>query len=76
MSTQTEPKSLYERLGGKDAVHAAVDLFYQKVLADDRVKTYVRRRGHEESARETGGIHDVCLRRRAELFRSVDAESS
>lgn len=38
MATQVEPKSLYERLGGKDAVHAAVDLFYQKVLADNRIK--------------------------------------
>lgn len=38
MEAQMEPKSLFERLGGKDAVHAAVDLFYQKVLADDRIK--------------------------------------
>lgn len=30
--------SLYERIGGKEAVEAAVDLFYQKVLADDRIK--------------------------------------
>lgn len=35
---QVELKSLFERLGGRDAVHAAVDLFYQKVLADDRIK--------------------------------------
>lgn len=33
MSTQT----LYERIGGKDAVNAAVDLFYEKVLADERI---------------------------------------
>ncbi|NQZ80743.1 MAG: group 1 truncated hemoglobin [Colwellia sp.] len=26
--------SLFERIGGKSAVNAAVDLFYQKVLAD------------------------------------------
>jgi hemoglobin len=26
--------SLYERLGGRDAVRAAVDIFYEKVLAD------------------------------------------
>jgi len=38
MATQLEPKSLFERLGGKDSVHAAVDLFYQKVLADNRIK--------------------------------------
>ena len=30
-------KSLFERLGGADAVNAAVDIFYRKVLSDDRV---------------------------------------
>ncbi len=29
--------TLYERIGGKDALDAAVDIFYQKVLADDRI---------------------------------------
>ncbi len=29
--------SLYERLGGEKAVDAAVELFYRKVLADDRI---------------------------------------
>ncbi|MCX7122572.1 MAG: group 1 truncated hemoglobin [Gammaproteobacteria bacterium] len=33
-------KSLYERLGGADAVNAAVDIFYRKVLADDRVNFF------------------------------------
>jgi hemoglobin len=37
--TPAEP-SLYEQLGGEEAVDAAVDLFYQKVLADDRVNGY------------------------------------
>src|SRR3954466_3755842 len=32
----TQPTSLYEQLGGEPAVDAAVDLFYRKVLADDR----------------------------------------
>jgi len=32
--------SLFERLGGADAVNAAVDIFYRKVLTDDRVKDY------------------------------------
>lgn len=32
--------SLYERLGGEDAVNAAVDIFYQKVLADDRINGF------------------------------------
>jgi hemoglobin len=32
--------SLYEQLGGKDAVNLAVDKFYEKVLNDDRVKHF------------------------------------
>ncbi|OZG72558.1 group 1 truncated hemoglobin [Hahella sp. CCB-MM4] len=32
--------SLYEKLGGAPAVDAAVDIFYRKVLADDRISEY------------------------------------
>jgi hemoglobin len=32
--------TLYEKIGGEKAVDAAVDLFYQKVLADDRIKHF------------------------------------
>lgn len=32
--------SLYEQLGGEAAIDAAVDLFYSKVLADDRIKHF------------------------------------
>ena len=32
--------SLYERLGGEPAVDAAVDIFYRKVLADERISHY------------------------------------
>ncbi len=32
--------SLYERIGGQKAVDAAVDIFFDKVLADDRVKQF------------------------------------
>lgn len=32
--------TLYERLGGAAAVDAAVDIFYRKMLADDRVSAY------------------------------------
>ena len=32
--------SLYERIGGEGAVNAAVDLFYRKVLADDRINSF------------------------------------
>lgn len=32
--------TLYNRLGGQDAVNAAVDIFYRKVLSDDRVNYF------------------------------------
>jgi hemoglobin len=32
--------ALYERLGGKAAIEAAVDIFYDKVLKDDRIKSF------------------------------------
>lgn len=32
--------SLYEKLGGETAVNAAVDIFYDKVLADERIKHF------------------------------------
>lgn len=38
MSEQT----LFEKLGGKDAVNAAVDLFYEKVLADERINHFFK----------------------------------
>ncbi len=33
-------KNLYERIGGKEAVDAAVEIFYRKVLTDDRINTF------------------------------------
>lgn len=32
--------SLYEQIGGQPAVKAAVDLFYRKVLTDDRISEF------------------------------------
>src|SRR3954464_6444207 len=40
MSTSTATPSLYEQLGGSGAVDAAVDTFYRKVLADERVARF------------------------------------
>ena len=40
MSTPTPKPTLYEQLGGKPAVEAAVDLFYLKVLADNRINYF------------------------------------
>lgn len=48
-------KSLYERLGGMTAVDAAVDLFYDKVLADIRIRHFfdntdmARQRAHQKA---------------------------
>ena len=33
-------ESLYDRIGGKDAVEAAVDVFYKKVLEDQRINKF------------------------------------
>ncbi len=33
-------ESIYERIGGRDAVLAAVDLFYQKILADELINGF------------------------------------
>jgi hemoglobin len=33
-------QSLYEKIGGEAAVDAAVDIFYRKVLADDRINQF------------------------------------
>jgi hemoglobin len=37
---EAQKTSLYERLGGEAAVDAAVDIFYRKVLADDRINQF------------------------------------
>jgi len=35
-------KSLYQRLGGKQAIEAAVDLFYTKVISDNSIKRFFK----------------------------------
>lgn len=45
--------TLFEKLGGADAVNAAVDQFYERVLNDDRVKHFFadvdmkKQKGHQ-----------------------------
>jgi hemoglobin len=34
--------SLFEKIGGMDAVNAAVDIFYTKVLADDSINSFFK----------------------------------
>lgn len=47
--------TLFERLGGSEAVHLAVDKFYERVLNDDRVKHFfegvdiARQREHQRA---------------------------
>ena len=36
----TENATLFEQLGGEGAVNAAVDIFYRKVLADQRINRF------------------------------------
>ena len=36
----SKPASLFDRIGGEAAVNAAVDIFYRKVLADDRINQF------------------------------------
>lgn len=36
----SKPASLFDRIGGDAAVNAAVDIFYRKVLADDRISQF------------------------------------
>ena len=36
----TEEATLYQQLGGDAAVDAAVDIFYRKVLSDDRISSF------------------------------------
>lgn len=39
-TNEEKPMSIYERIGGEPAVDAAVDIFYKKVLADDRISHF------------------------------------
>jgi hemoglobin len=38
--SNTTMKSLYDELGGAAAIDAAVDIFYRKVLSDDRISRF------------------------------------
>lgn len=37
---EEKPMSIYEKIGGDAAVNAAVDIFYKKVLTDDRISHF------------------------------------
>jgi hemoglobin len=40
MSTAATMKSVYEQIGGEPAMAAAVEVFYRKVLSDDRISHF------------------------------------
>ena len=43
-------KTLYEQLGGEAAVNAAVDIFYRKVLSDNRINHFFENVDMEKQA--------------------------
>lgn len=48
--------SIYEQLGGEAAIDAAVDLFYVKVLADERIKHFFEGVDMQKQARMQKGF--------------------
>lgn len=48
--------TLYEQLGGEAAVNAAVDIFYRKVLADDRINSFFEDVDMEKQAAKQKGF--------------------
>ncbi|OQK18632.1 globin [Methyloprofundus sedimenti] len=46
----SQQDSLYEQIGGEAAVNAAVDIFYRKVLSDERINTFFDDVDMEEQA--------------------------
>lgn len=48
--------SLYERIGGHAAVDAAVELFYRKVLADDRINAFFENVDMEQQINKQKGF--------------------
>ena len=49
-------KSLYDRIGGQQAIDAAVNLFYKKVLADPRINHFFENVDMEKQARMQKGF--------------------
>ena len=48
--------ALYDRIGGEAAVNAAVDIFYRKVLADDRINKFFDDVDMERQAQKQKGF--------------------
>ncbi|HED40874.1 MAG TPA: group 1 truncated hemoglobin [Chromatiales bacterium] len=54
-------QSVYERIGGEAAVNAAVDLFYRKVLADDRINGFFADTDMEKQAAKQKAFLTMAL---------------
>ncbi|MCB1533108.1 MAG: group 1 truncated hemoglobin [Alphaproteobacteria bacterium] len=73
-------QSLFEKIGGKPAVDAAVDLFYEKVLADPRINHFftdvdmTRQRSHQKAflAYAFGGMESYEGRSMREAHKHLD----
>ncbi len=53
--------TLYEKLGGEAAVDAAVDIFYRKVLADDRINKWFEGTDMEKQAAKQKAFLTMAL---------------
>lgn len=81
-SSLPKTESLYIRLGGKDAVNAAVDLFYEKVLADNRINMFFdgvdmpRQRAHQKAflTYAFGGAPNYDGRSMREAHKNLDLQ--
>jgi hemoglobin len=63
MSTNVADKksSLYEQIGGEPAMEAAVDLFYRKVLSDERISHFFEDVDMErQAAKQKAFLTMVC----------------
>ncbi len=54
-------QSVYDRIGGEAAVNAAVDLFYRKVLADDRINGFFADTDMEKQAAKQKAFLTMAL---------------
>lgn len=78
--TQEQGNTIYDRIGGADAINAAVDLFYRKVLGDDRVNPHFegvnigRLKAHQRAmiTAVAGGPNSYKGRSMAEAHRGLD----
>lgn len=79
MSNQQAP-SIFDAIGGRGAVSAAVDIFYERVLADDALAPFFadtdmrRLRGHQAAflAMALGGPNEYRGRAMAEAHRGLN----